>query len=143
MAARAVGPLIGKSHELGHDAIDREHQAIADCWHRAVTCEPMQLEFMAARLRRLMRNHFDHESALMQRAGGGLCECHRREHQMLLDLCEQARTLRLRDWRGAQSLLRNRLPRLVREHIICMDQLAVLFINTNGRNADVTNTRFD
>ena len=90
-----------------------------------------------------MRNHFDHKSALMQRAGGGLCECHRREHQMLLDLCEQARTLRLRDWRGAQSLLRNRLPRLVREHIICMDQLAVLFINTNGRNADVTNTRFD
>jgi hypothetical protein len=33
--------------------------------------------------------------------------------------------------------LRTKLPKLVREHIISMDQLAVLFINTNGAIARV------
>jgi hypothetical protein len=35
-------------------------------------------------------------------------------------------------WRKARSLLRTDLPRLVSEHVISMDQLTVMFINTNG-----------
>jgi hypothetical protein len=38
----------------------------------------------------------------------------------------------LASWRKARSLLRTDLPRLVREHVISMDQLTVMFINTNG-----------
>jgi hemerythrin len=137
MGGRPPRPLIGKRHELGHDAIDLDHRAMADCWHRAVSCEPMQLELLVARLKRLMRDHFDREAALMEQAGGKLCECHRREHQMLLDLCDEARMLGRRNYRRAQSLLRSKLPKLVREHIICMDQLAVLFINTTFEHAQV------
>ena len=51
---------------------------------------------------------------------------------MLLALCDQASALSLARWRKAQSLLRTELPKLVREHIISMDQLTVLFINTHG-----------
>lgn len=77
-----------------------------------------------------MRTHFDHEAALMQEAGGLMCPCHSSEHQMLLALCDEANALSRNHWRKAQSLLRTKLPKLVREHIISMDQLIVLFINT-------------
>jgi hemerythrin len=79
-----------------------------------------------------MREHFDHEALLMQQAGGTLCECHAREHRLLLELCDRAGVLSLHNWRQAQSLLRDDMPKLVREHIVCMDQFAVLFINTSG-----------
>lgn len=135
MTRRDTRPLIGKRHQVGHDAIDFDHRAMADCWTQAVTCEQMQFPFFMARLKKLMRLHFDHEAALMERAGGRLCECHRREHRMLLELCDQATALSRRNWRRAQSLLRNKLPKLVRDHITSMDQIAALFINTSGADA--------
>jgi hemerythrin-like metal-binding protein len=122
--------LLGKNHQVGHDAIDSDHRAMASCWSRTINCDELRFEFLIARLTKLMRNHFDHEAALMEQAGGSLCECHRREHEALLALCDQAAAVSRKNFRAAQSLLRTRLPRLVREHIICMDQLAALFINS-------------
>jgi hemerythrin-like metal-binding protein len=127
--------LIGKQCRLGNDVIDSDHMAIADCWLRAVNCDQLRFEFFIARLKKLMREHFDHEVILMDRAGVRLCECHRREHQMLLDLCDRAAALSRHNWRKAQTLLRRKLAKLFREHIICMDQLTVLFINTHGEIA--------
>jgi hemerythrin len=135
MPARSPGPLLGKHHELGHDAIDIDHRAMAECWQRAVSCERIEFEFLVARLKRLMRNHFDREAALADEAGGRLCECHQREHRMLLELCDQASILGRRNWRSARSLLRYKLPKLVREHIVSTDQLLVLLINTAGARA--------
>jgi hemerythrin len=132
VASRTARPLIGRQHTLGHVAIDRDHTAIADWWLRAVSCEPIQSAFFIARLKKLMRDHFERETKLMEWAGGRLCECHAREHRMLLDLCDQATVLSGCNWGMARSLLRTKLPKLVREHIISMDQLAVLFINANG-----------
>jgi hemerythrin len=124
---------------LGHEAIDIDHLAIADCWLQAATCEQIQFAFLIARLKKLMRTHFDREVALMARAGGRLCECHRQEHRELLELCDRADMLSRSNWPHAQALLRNKFPKMVREHIICMDQLAVLFIHTSsgaaGRDA--------
>jgi hemerythrin len=130
-AKRAVRPLLGKQHALGHEAIDRENRAIADWWLRAVNCEEIQFPFFLARLKKLLRTHFDHEAALMRQAGVPLCECHAREHRLLLELCDTGTALSRRNWRRANSLLRNKFPKLLREHIIGMDALAVLFINTN------------
>lgn len=131
MANRIARPLLGRRHRVGHDAIDFDHRAMANCWSQVVTCEQLQFPFFVARLKKLMRTHFDHEAALMAQAGGQLCECHRREHRRLLDVCEEASALSQQNWRKAQSLLRRKLPKLVREHIDSMDQIAVLFINTN------------
>ena len=64
-----------------------------------------------------------------------MCNCHGHEHQMLLSLCDQASGLSRFNWKKARSLLRTKLPKLVREHNISMDQLTVLFINTNGKIA--------
>jgi len=130
-----VGPVrsfITRRDMLGHSVIDCDHHAIADGWYRAVNCEPIQFPFLIARLKKLMRVHFDHEAALMHSAGGGLCDCHRMEHQALLDLCDQAAALSTKSWSKSQSLLRNRFPKLVRSHIASMDQIAVLFINANS-----------
>src|SRR5262249_13982438 len=132
MDSRSVRPLIGPRYMLGHDVIDSDHKAIADWWLRTVNCEAIQFSFFVARLKKLMRDHFDHETILIEWAGGRLCECHRREHQMLLHLCDRATALNRTNWRKARSLLRRELPRLVRGHIVSMDQLTVLFINTNG-----------
>jgi hemerythrin len=101
--------------------------AIADWWHRTVNYEPIQFEFYVARLKRLMRQHFAHEAMLMEEAGGRMRKCHDQEHQMLLAICESASRLGQSRWKKARSLLRRELPRLVREHIISMDQLTVLF----------------
>jgi hemerythrin-like metal-binding protein len=135
MSNPSARQLLGRNHEVGHDAIDSDHQAMASCWNRTINCDRIQFEFLIARLKKLMRNHFDHEAALMEQAGGSLCECHRREHEVLLALCDQAAVMSRKNCRAAQSLLRNKLPPLVREHIICMDQLAALFINSNGGTA--------
>jgi hemerythrin len=122
--------MLAKLHELGHAAIDLDHRAVAECWGRTVDCRPIELPFFLARLRKVMSRHFDHEALLMSRAGGRLCEFHRREHGMLLALCDEARALTERDPRRARALLRNKLARLFREHIISMDQCAVLFIHS-------------
>lgn len=132
MIASAIPPLIGPKHALGHVLIDADHSAIADAWLRAVSCEPIQFPFLIARLRKLMKTHFDNEARLMQSAGGTLCACHRSEHGAMLKICDQAAALSPDNLRRAQSLLRNRLPRMMRSHIACMDQIAVLFINAGS-----------
>jgi len=127
--------LIGRQYALGHDVIDADHFAIADWWLRTVTCEPVQFAFFMARLRKLLQTHFDHEAWLMQEAGGRMCECHNQEHRMLLTLCDQATALGRARLKTAQSLLRTKFTKLVREHIISMDQLTVLFINSQDKIA--------
>jgi hemerythrin len=134
---RSVRPLIGRAHVLGHAVIDADHLAIGEWWLRTVSCEPIQFEFFIARLKRLMRQHFDHEVMLMEEAGGRMCKCHDQEHQMLLALCDRASVLGRSRWQKARSLLRTELPKLVREHIISMDQLTVLFINSQDKIARV------
>jgi hemerythrin len=124
--------LIGRQHTLGHQLIDTDHMAIAHWWQRVVQCDPVESTFFIARLKKLMRDHFDHEALLMAQSGGRLCECHQKEHQQWIDVCDQAQALSGISWRKARSLLRTDLPRLVREHVISMDQLTVIFINTNG-----------
>ena len=135
MTCSIIRPLIGKQYVLGHEAIDDDHRVIADGWYRTVNCEQIQFPFLIARLKKLMRLHFDHEAALMHSAGGMLCECHRQEHQALLDVCDQAAALGAKNWRRAQSLLRRRFPKLIRSHIACTDQIAVLFINSRSEIA--------
>jgi hemerythrin len=130
---RQVRPLLGRQHPLGHGAIDSDHLAIADWWQQTVRCQPIQFAFFMARLKKLMRIHFEHEVRLMREAGGEMCACHRHEHQMLLELCDQAGALGRSNWTEAQSLLRTKLPRLVREHIISMDLFTVMFINTQNK----------
>jgi len=137
MTNHIIRPLIGQRHTLGHQVIDSDHMAIADWWQRAVKCEQVQSTFFIARLKKLMREHFDHEALLMEQAGGRLCECHRWEHQEWIELCDQAQALSRYNWKRARSLLRTELPRLVREHIISMDQFTVIFLNTNGGIARV------
>ncbi len=134
---RSVRPLIGRQHVLGHDAIDTDHLVIADWWLRTVKCEPIQFAFFTARLKKLMRAHFDHEAVLIEEAGGRMCECHSEEHRMLLALCDRASALSRSRWRNARSLLRTELPKLCREHIISMDQMTVLFIHSQGEVAKV------
>lgn len=131
MPPRVVRPLIGRCHALGHAVIDLDHAAIGDWWIRVVGCEQVEFPFFLARLKMLLRSHFDHEGALMREAGGLLCPHHRREHQMLLDLCDEAAGEAERDWRRAQALLRSRFAKLIREHILSMDQCAVMFLNTH------------
>jgi len=122
---------------LGHDGIDADHSAIADWWLRTANCEPIQFEFLVARLKKLMERHFDNEAMLMEEAGSRMCECHDQEHQMLLELCDRVSALSRFRWQKARSLLRTELPRRVREHIISMDQLTVLFINSRAEIARV------
>lgn len=131
MGGKILRPLIGERLVLGHDLIDGDLRTIADGWLRAVTCEQIQFPFFIARMKKLMSVHFDHEAVLMRSSGGTLCECHRHEHRTLMDLCDQAAVQGVRNWSRAQSLLRNKFPKLFRNHIVGMDQFAVLFINTN------------
>jgi len=130
MIVRGVPPLIGRQYALGHDLIDSDHFAIADWWQRTVTCEPIQFSFFVARLKKLMCTHFVHEALLMQEAGGQMCGCHNQEHHMLLTLCDQATALGPARLKTAQAILRTKFRKMIREHIISMDQLTVLFINS-------------
>jgi hemerythrin len=137
MTSRIVHPLIGKQYVLGHDVIDGDHRVIADGWLCAINCEQIQFPFLITRMMKLMRMHFDHEATLMHAAGGVLCECHRQEHQTLLDVCDRAAALSSKNWRRTQSLLRGKFPKLIRSHIACTDQIAVLFINANSKTAQM------
>jgi hemerythrin len=132
-----IRPLIGERYILGHDLIDSDLKAIADGWSRAVTCEQIQFPFLLARMKKLMRSHFSHEAVLMRSSGGMLCECHQREHGVLIELCDKAAAQSVNNWRRTQSLLRNKFPKLIRDHIAGMDQIAVLFINTNMAAAEI------
>ncbi|MGE3146260.1 MAG: hypothetical protein AB7K35_11800 [Pseudorhodoplanes sp.] len=121
-------PLIGNRHALGHAEIDADHFAIANWWMRATQCAPIALPFHIAGLRKSMRDHFGRESALVEASGVSFCACHRNEHNVLLELCDDAYALTARNLRSARALLRNKLPRLMRDHINTMDQIAVLMM---------------
>lgn len=135
MNAIVTQPLIGKRHTLGHSGIDRDHFAIADWWMRVTQCEPIALPFHIAGLRKAMRDHFGREAALVEAAGTAFCSCHRNEHDALLELCDDAYALSRHNLRSARALLRSRLPRLMRDHINSMDQIAVLIIRASEDRA--------
>lgn len=143
MARAIIRPFSRKSRTelLGHDDIDADHLEISDCWFQAVNCTPIQFPFLIARMKKLMVKHFAREDAIMARVGAALCSCHRQEHDMLIGLCDRAARLSKYDWRATQRLLRDEFPKLVREHIICMDQLLVLHLNTCGGNAPTDESR--
>jgi hemerythrin len=117
---------------LGHSVIDGDHFELSNCWSQVASATPLQFPFFLARFRKLMRDHFEREADIMANYNSTLCECHEREHRDLLELCDHAVRVNRHSFREAQDLLRAELPRRIREHIICMDQLLVLFINTNG-----------
>jgi len=117
---------------LGHGPIDSDHRELASFWWRVVSSTPLQFPFFLARFKKLMSEHFDREAAIMAQHNTRLCECHVREHRELLRLCDCANQLNGHNYRQAQDFLRREFPPRIREHIICMDQLLVLFINTNG-----------
>jgi hypothetical protein len=121
-------PLIGKRHALGHHQIDTDHLAIASWWMRVTQCAPVSLPFHILGLRKVMRDHFARETALVEAAGTHFCACHQNEHGVLLELCDDAYALTRHNLRAARSLLRTRMPRLMRDHINIMDQIAVLII---------------
>ena len=102
--------LIGGHHALGHAEIDLDHFAIAECWLRTMDCGALELPLRIARLRKSMRTHFDHEENLVEAAGATFCACHRREHDTLLGLCDDAYALSEHDWRGARAILRTEMP---------------------------------
>jgi hemerythrin len=134
MAGAIIRPITRKlrTERLGHDAIDADHAEISACWFQAVNCEPIQLPFLIARLKRMMTNHFTREDAIMRHAASSLCSCHRHEHEMLLGLCDRGAKFGESDWRAAQRLLRDEFPKRVHEHIICMDQMLVLHLNVSS-----------
>ena len=101
-------PLVDRRHRLGRDVIDSELVALSSCWLHAVNSVPLEFPLRMARLKKLMRMHFDHESALLAELGYALCRYHRNEHRMLLKLCDQILTFHERDWKKAQSLLKRK-----------------------------------
>ena len=143
MARSIIRPISRtlRTERLGHDAIDADHVEISDYWFQAVNCQPIQFPFLIARMKKSMINHFAREDAIMARVDAALCSCHRHEHDMLVGLCDRAARLSKYDWRATQRLLRDEFPVLVREHIICMDQLLILHINTCGGSAPTDESR--
>src|SRR5262249_13344823 len=76
------------------------------------------------------------EAELIEAAGTPFCACHHEEHESMLRLCDQAYLLSDSNGRGARALLRATLPRLMRRHIVGMDQIAVFIIHSAvGRHA--------
>ena len=126
---RTAPPMIGPRHALGHVEIDADHFAIADYWRQAMDCSPIAVPFYIARLRKRMRAHFSHEVQLVEAAGAQFCSSHRLEHEAMLRLCDDALSLAESNWRRARALLRTDLMRMLRDHINCTDQIAVLVIN--------------
>jgi hemerythrin len=143
MARAIIRPFSRKlrTELLGHGDIDADHVEISDCWFQAVNCTPIQFPFLIARMKKLMVKHFAREDDIMARVDAALCSCHRQEHDMLIGLCDRAARLSKYDWRATQRLLRDEFPKLVREHIICMDQLLVLHLNTCGGSAPTDKSR--
>ncbi len=129
-------PLFGVRDTLGHAVIDRDNAAISDVWIRAAVCDPVELPFQIARLRKLLRTHFHHEAALVEAIAVELCGPHRQEHQRLIDLCSEAYGLAGDAWRQSRLLLRRDFARLYRSHVICMDQITVVMINAAAQEAE-------
>ncbi len=129
-------PLFGARDTLGHAVIDGDNAAISDVWIRAAVCDPVELPFQIARLRKLLRTHFHHEAALVETIAVELCGPHRQEHQRLIDLCSEAYGLAGDAWRQSRLLLRRDFARLYRSHVICMDQITVVMINSAAQEAE-------
>lgn len=125
-----IKPLINQNHSLGHPAIDADHAVIGTLWLRAVSSGHLEFPLRVARLRKAMTGHFEHEAALLANAGRRLCPGHQEEHDLLLRMCTDALDLYRHDWRKTRSLLRNDFARKMREHIVSMDQCAVLILHT-------------
>ena len=134
---RIARTLIRPSHALGHAEIDSDHFAIAEYWLQLTCCEPIAIPFHIARLRKRMRDHFSREAGLVEATGLRLSLSHHGEHDEMLWLCDEAYRLSDRDRRAARALLRTKLPRLMRSHIICMDQIAVLMMTTAAKDRAV------
>jgi hemerythrin len=128
--SRSPLPLIRARDALGHAVIDADHAAIGDAWLAAMQCDLIALPFHVARLTKLMRTHFDHETELVEAVGVPFCWCHHNEHEAMLAICGEALSLSERDPRKARRLLRSQLSRRIRQHVGTMDQVAVLIINT-------------
>jgi hemerythrin len=101
---------------------------------KAMLSEPIALPFHVAALRKKMRDHFSREAALVEAAGTPMCCDHRNEHDGMLDLCDRAFALSGRNPRAARALLRSRLPRMMRDHINSMDQIAVLILRAAAQD---------
>ena len=117
---------------LGHEVIDSDHMEISNSWFQAVNCVPLQFPFLITRMKKLMQKHFVHEAEIIRHFDRSLPGCHQSEHDALLRFCDNVAKVSQYNWMQAQQLLRRDFPRHIREHIICMDQLLVLCVNTNG-----------
>lgn len=128
--AKAQGALfVARGLALGHAVIDAEHASLTHLWHEAVQSTQIELPLRLARLKKRMTLHFAHELELIEKSGAVMCECHRSEHQTLLSVCDQVAALAAGNLPRARSLLRTKFAKLVRQHIIFTDQMAVLRIN--------------
>jgi hemerythrin len=143
MSREIVRPFSRKllPERLGHEGIDSDHMEISNCWCLTVNCGPLQFPFLVGRMKKLMQKHFASEAAIMRRFDRSLPPCHQTEHDLLLRFCDDAAKLSQYSWAKAQRLLRRDFPRHVREHIICMDQLVVLYVNTHGELGSCRKTR--
>ena len=101
--------ILTRGHELqlGDPIADAEHATIAGYWRDVVGSDELQFPLRLARLKRSMRNHFDHEAALIKSAGATMCACHHGEHEALLRVCDRAAALQVRNFPRARSLLRS------------------------------------
>ena len=134
MATSTIRPFNRKLllEQLGYEAIDSDHMEISNSWFRAVNCVPLQFPFLIARMKKLMQRHFAREAEIMTRLDSTLCACHQREHDALLRFCDNTAKVSQYNWTQAQRFLRRDFPGHIREHIVCMDQLLVICVNTGG-----------
>jgi hypothetical protein len=129
---RISRPLIDRRHMLGHDVIDFAYAAISNCWLHALNCIPLELPLRLARLKKLMAAQFANESVLLAQFGYSLCRFPHDEHRILFELCDQVLAFHEHDRQKALSLLHRKFAKLVRKHIITMDQCAVLLMRSNS-----------
>jgi len=134
MASAIIRPFNRKllPERLGHEVIDSDHMEISNWWFRVVNCVPLQFPFLIARMKKLMEKHFAREAEIMRCFDMTLCACHQKEHDALLQFCDDAAKVSQYNWALTQRALRRDFPRHIREHIVCRDQLLVLCVNTNG-----------
>lgn len=67
----------------------------------------------------------------MRRFDRSLPGCHQTEHDLLLPFYDNAAKLSEYSWAKARQLLRHDFPATF-VHVICMDRLVVLYVNTHG-----------
>ncbi len=140
MARNPLQQLIGNQRALGVAAIDAGYDVVAECWSRAMACDPLELPLRIARLKKHLTTLHEEERMLLGRAGSKLCFCHESAHAALLAVCREAGALAPENWRRARSLLRYRFSPLFREHLICMDSVMVLSARAAGEDGHACRT---